>query len=106
MNDLNYPQGRWDGVPSLLGPQPGPSIPQFQHELLQVPCFHQLSQMILQHPTLLGRMLFVPVVSIMQVLISLRRIPSHLVRPPKERFVLNPIYDLVHWLLERYIYLS
>ena len=81
-------------------------LPQFQHKLLQVPHFHQLSQMILQHLTLLSRMPFVPMVSTIQVLISPRGIPSHLARPPKERFVLNPIYDLVHWLLERYIYLS
>ena len=63
MNDLNYPQGRWDEVPSLLGPQPKPPLPQFQHKLLQVPHFHQLSQMILQHLTLLSRMPFVSVVS-------------------------------------------
>ena len=62
--------------------------------------------MVFQHSILLGCMPFVSEVSTIQVLISPRGIPSHLVRPPKERFVLNPIYDLVHWLLERYIYLS
>ena len=105
MDDLDYPQGRWDRIPFLLSPQPGPSIPWLHHELLQVSCFHKLPQMVFQHSTLLNRMPLVPVVSTIQVLISSRRIPSHLVRPPKERFVLNSIYDLVHWLLERYIYL-
>ena len=106
MDDLDYSQGRRDRVPSLLSPQPGPLIPWLHHELLQVSCFHQLSQMIFQHSTLLGHMPFVPVVSTIQVLISPGGIPSHLLRPPKEQFVLNSIYDLVHWLLERYIYLS
>ena len=106
MDDLDYSQGRRDRVPSLLSPQPGPLIPWLHHELLQVSRFHQLSQMIFRHSTLLDRMPFVSVVSIIQVLILSRGIPSHLVRPSKERFVLNSIYDLVHWLLERYIYLS
>ena len=105
MDDLDYPQGRRDRVPSLLSPQPGPSIPRLHHELLQVSCFHKLPQMVFQHLTLLGRMSFVSVVSTIQVLISPRGIPSHLVWLPKERLVLNSIYDLVHWLLECHIYL-
>ena len=61
--------------------------------------------MVFQYSTLLGCMSFVPVVSTIQILIFSRGIPSHLVRPSEEWLVLNPIYDLVHWLLERHVYL-
>ena len=99
------PKGGEIRFPFLLSPQPRPPIPWLYHELLQVSCFHKLPQMVFQYSTLLGCMHFIPVVSTIQVLISPRGIPSHLFRPPEERLVFNLIYDLVHWLLERYIYL-
>ena len=105
MDDLDYPQGWRDRVPFLLSPQPEPSIPWLHHELLQVSYFHKLPQMVFQHSTLLGCMPLVSVVSTIQVLISPRGIPSHLVQPPEERLIFNSIYALVDWLLERYIYL-
>ena len=105
MDDLDHPQGWRERVPFLLSPQPRTTIPLFHHELLQLPCFHQLPQMVFQHSTLLGCMSFVPVVSTIQVLISLRGIPCHLVLPFEEWLVLNPIYDLVHRLLEHHVYL-
>ena len=105
LDDLDHPQGWRDRVPFLLSPQPEPSIPWLHHELLQVSYFHKLPQMVFQHSTLLGCMPLVSVVSTIQVLISPRGIPSHLVQPPEERLIFNSIYALVDWLLERYIYL-
>ena len=61
--------------------------------------------MIPQYPTLLGSMAFVFVVSTVQVLIPPKWITSHLVRPSEVRFVLNLVYNSMHWLLKRYIYL-
>ena len=60
--------------------------------------------MILQYPALLSGVPFISVVCAVQVLIPLRWVAPHLVRPPEERFVLDSIYNFVHQLFEHHIH--
>ena len=50
---------------------------------------HQLLQVILQNPTLLDGMPFIPMISAIQILISSWWVTPHLARPSKVRLVFN-----------------
>lgn len=56
--------------------------------------------MVLQHPTLLDSVPFLPVVRIIQTLNSPCQVSTYLPRPLKMRLIFYALEDLVHWLLE------
>ena len=61
--------------------------------------------MIFQHLALLSGMPFISVIGTVQVLVSLGWVSLHLVQLSDVWFILNPVYDLVHWFLECHIHL-
>ena len=71
--------------------------------MFQLPFSDQLVQMVLQIPAILCSVPLVLMVLAIKVLVSSQGIPSHLVWPFEERFVLNLLQNLVHWFLEHYI---
>ena len=75
----------------LLSALPRTLVPLVHHKLLKISGLYQLLEMILQYLTLLGSMALIPVVSIVQVLIPLIWVTSHLVRPLEVWLVLNPV---------------
>lgn len=105
MNDLYHAQRRWKSSPSRSCSLPSFTTPGLHDKLLQMPQPRQLLQMILQNPTLLSGVPFIPVVNAIKILISSRRIAPHLAWPPKVWLILYPLQNLMHRLLKRHIYL-
>lgn len=69
------------------------------HELLQLPSFHQLVQMITQSSTVFDSVPSVLMVLAVKTLITLGWISSHFIRSLEIRFILNLLKDLIHRFL-------
>lgn len=69
------------------------------HELLQLPSFHQLVQMITQSSIVFGSVPSVLMVLVVKTLITLGWISSHFIRSLEIRFILNLLKDLIHRFL-------
>ena len=74
-----------------------------QPQILTNARLYELLQVILQHTKLLSSMTFLSMVSVIQALIPFSRVPTHLPRPSKVRFILNVLEDLIDKLLKRHI---
>ena len=71
--------------------------------MFQLPFSDQLVQMVPQIPAILCSVPLVLMVLAIKVLVSSQGIPSHLVWPFEEQFVLNLLHNLVHQFSEHYI---
>ena len=69
-------------------------------KVLQLSFSDQLVQIVSEVPTILYGMSVVLVVLAIKVLIALRGLSGHLIRPPKVWLVLDFLQHLMHWFSE------
>ena len=67
-------------------------------QLLQFALLDKLVLVVPQTPTILGCMAMIPIILVIEVIVSLFRISHHLIGPFKEGFVFDLFQYLMHWL--------
>ena len=65
---------------------------------------HQLTQKVLESLRLLGHVSLISVVLVVEALVPLGGVTSHLVQPPQIGIILNHIYYKVNWFLKHRIH--